>query len=49
MAINFKYLLTNIFFLAITWATLMSYGQNGYLDATKNVIDATRYIANELP
>lgn len=33
--------------IALTWATLMSYGRNGYLESTKKIIDTTRYIYNE--
>jgi sphinganine-1-phosphate aldolase len=34
--------------IAITWATLMAYGHDGYVTATKNVIETSRFIANEL-
>lgn len=34
--------------IALTWATLMSYGMNGYMESTKKIIDTTRYIYNEI-
>ena len=33
--------------IAITWATLMSYGHEGYVEATRKVIETTRFITNE--
>jgi sphinganine-1-phosphate aldolase len=32
--------------IAITWATLMSFGHDGYVAATKRIIETTRYIAD---
>uniref|UniRef100_A0A1A9WWT6 sphinganine-1-phosphate aldolase n=1 Tax=Glossina brevipalpis TaxID=37001 RepID=A0A1A9WWT6_9MUSC len=30
--------------IAACWATMMSYGRNGYLEATKRILDTARYI-----
>ncbi len=30
--------------IAVTWATLMSYGYDGYVETTKKVIETTRFI-----
>jgi sphinganine-1-phosphate aldolase len=32
--------------IAITWATLMSFGYDGYVEATRKIIETTRYIAD---
>lgn len=32
--------------IAMTWATLMSFGYEGYVEATRKVIEATKFIAN---
>ncbi|XP_014211819.1 sphingosine-1-phosphate lyase isoform X2 [Copidosoma floridanum] len=34
--------------IATCWATLMSYGERGYVEATRKVIDTTRFIEKEL-
>jgi sphinganine-1-phosphate aldolase len=34
--------------IAMTWATLMNIGLNGYVKATKNIIETTQHITNEL-
>lgn len=34
--------------IAMTWATLMSIGHQGYVDATKKVIETTKYITEEI-
>ncbi|XP_063983868.1 sphingosine-1-phosphate lyase [Diachasmimorpha longicaudata] len=34
--------------IAACWASLMSFGYNGYLESTKKIIETTRYIENEL-
>jgi sphinganine-1-phosphate aldolase len=33
--------------IAMTWATLIAFGRPGYVKATKNVIDTSKYIAKE--
>ena len=33
--------------IAMTWATLISFGRNGYVKATKEVIDTVLYITKE--
>ena len=33
--------------MAMTWATLMSFGHEGYVKATKEIIETTKYITNE--
>ena len=33
--------------IAMTWATLLAFGRPGYVEATKNVIDTSKYIAKE--
>ena len=34
--------------IAMTWATLMYHGHSQYVQITKNIIEKTRFIANEL-
>ncbi|KAL9919581.1 sphingosine-1-phosphate lyase isoform 1-T4 [Glossina fuscipes fuscipes] len=34
--------------IAACWATMMSYGHNGYLEATKRILDTARYIERGL-
>uniref|UniRef100_A0A1A9UGZ6 sphinganine-1-phosphate aldolase n=1 Tax=Glossina austeni TaxID=7395 RepID=A0A1A9UGZ6_GLOAU len=34
--------------IAACWATMMSYGHNGYLEATKRILDTARYIEQEV-
>ncbi len=33
--------------IAMTWATLLYHGHNGYVQITKDIIHTTKYIANE--
>jgi sphinganine-1-phosphate aldolase len=33
--------------VAMTWATLMFYGRNGYVNATRDIIKTTKYITEE--
>ena len=33
--------------IAATWATMMNFGLDGYVEATKRIIDTTRYIEQE--
>lgn len=30
--------------IAACWATMMSFGHNGYLEATKRILDTARYV-----
>jgi len=34
--------------IAMTWATLMNHGHSGYVEITKNIIETTKYITNEV-
>ncbi|XP_055381213.1 sphingosine-1-phosphate lyase [Condylostylus longicornis] len=34
--------------IAACWAALMSFGEEGYIEATKSIVDTARYIENEL-
>ena len=34
--------------VAACWAALISYGHQGYIDATKKILNTTKYIAKEL-
>lgn len=34
--------------IAMTWATLMSIGHDGYVEITKNIIETTRYITEQI-
>ena len=33
--------------MAMTWATLLHFGRDGYVDATKKIVNVARYIKDE--
>ncbi|CAK9300315.1 unnamed protein product [Gordionus sp. m RMFG-2023] len=34
--------------IALTWATLLYYGQNGYIESTRKIIESMRYLMNKI-